>query len=483
MSLRTTVLGALGWAVGGKAVAQVLSWAITLVVVRLLSPADYGIMAIASAFVALITMITEMGFGSALVQASELTDVLIRKAFGLILVVALLATGTLIAVAGNVATFFEEPTLQPVVTVLSLLILVSAFSIVPTAVLSRNLDFKNQSIVVLISTIAGSLVALILAVRGFGVWALVWSQVAVFCLKGFGLTLVARPPLIPSFNFKGLKSIASFGSWLTLERIAWTLAARSDALVIGKLLGNRVLGLYEVGLNLASMPQTKVQGVINSVAFSAFSKIREDPGAADAYLMKYLRISLLLASPVFFGLAVTGPDIVNVVLGAKWAEASVPLAIIALAMPLKLVEAAIAPYLQAIGKVRTSFGNVFIGLLLMIVAMIAGAKWGLLGVSVAWDIAMTATVVVTVYRTCRVTNLNPTSLAVTVIHACIPALIMYASLKALGQVMHWNGSLTALLAMIPSGAGVYALALWLTCRKHVIEMSDMFGLRMPRLLH
>jgi O-antigen/teichoic acid export membrane protein len=191
-ALRQRVLAALGWALTGRMLAQAASWVITLVVIRLLTPEDYGLMALATIFVTLVALVNELGMGGALIQADRLTQAQIRQTFGIVIVIQLAFALLIFATALPVALFFDDARLAPILQVSSLQFVLLAFAIIPEALLMRALEFRLKAYVDTLSQLVGSVATLALALWGFGVWALVWGVIANSLLKAIGFTLAAR---------------------------------------------------------------------------------------------------------------------------------------------------------------------------------------------------------------------------------------------------------------------------------------------------
>ena len=146
MSLRSQVLTGFRWTATVRFLSQVLAWAITLLVVRLLAPADYGLLAMATVFVAFLTMFSEFGLGPAVVQRRDIDDPLLKRVFGVILIVHASLTLVLVLAAPLIAEFYREPRVAPVVRVLSLQFMISAFVVIPDAMLQRRMEFKHRSL-------------------------------------------------------------------------------------------------------------------------------------------------------------------------------------------------------------------------------------------------------------------------------------------------------------------------------------------------
>lgn len=176
MTLRADTLSGLRWVAGAKLLGQVVTWGITIVVMRILSPEDYGVLAMATVLVAFLAMMAQFGVGAAAVQAADMDDGKLRQIFGLVILINSSLFLLLFLTAPLVGWFFEEPRLVAIIRVLGLQFVLMMFSVIPSSQLSRKLDFKGQSLVELSGAIASSLTALASALAGLGVWSLVWAS-------------------------------------------------------------------------------------------------------------------------------------------------------------------------------------------------------------------------------------------------------------------------------------------------------------------
>ena len=187
MSLRDKVVRGLYWTGGTRLLGQAVTWLITIVVIRLLTPDDYGLLALAAVFVGFLFVLAEAGLGAALVQAPQLDDTKLRAIFAAVILVNSIFTAALIVAAPLIASFFSDSRLASVLQVLSAQLLLSIFAVIPTAILTRSLDFRRLSLIGLIASICGSLCTLALALSGYGVWSLVAGSLVTSTLNTAGL--------------------------------------------------------------------------------------------------------------------------------------------------------------------------------------------------------------------------------------------------------------------------------------------------------
>lgn len=452
-----------------------INWCITLYVIRILTPEDYGLMAMAMPFIAVLLPISELGLGAAIVQRKHIDETILRKTFGFILTVSCFTTAALALSAPTIANIFKSPELSSMLPALSAGLLIMAFGVLPRALMMRELDFRRLSMVDMTAALAGGLSALLVALSGHGVWALVVSYLVVVSVQTSGLICVSRFLPKPSFALKGIKDVMSFGSWMTGTNILFLLWSQLDALTIGRMLGKQTLGFYSVAKHISSLPLSKLQGTINNVAFPAYGMAKANKENPTYYLLKYLRISSLLSFPVFLGISAVATLFVPVFLGEKWSLSIVPLQVIAFVMPLRAAETAISPYLYAQGLVKTAFFNKGISLVLLVVSLIIGSRWGLSGVTYAWAIGYLLTFAVVLRRTCAVTSLRASRVTAIIFKMGTPACFMYASLflirkYALAESMEPTMALGTLVA---SGVVLYAAAAWVICRSEISELRGL----------
>ena len=173
MSLRSQALSGLRWTVSVRLLSQLVTWVITLAVIRLLTPADYGLLAMATVFVAFLSMFSELGLGAAIVQKKDVDEGLLKRAFALILIVHFSLAAMLALAAPLIADFYAEPRVTSVIRVLSLQFILGAFAVIPDAQLQRRMEFRNRSLLDFFGAVLASGVTLFMAMAGSGVWALV----------------------------------------------------------------------------------------------------------------------------------------------------------------------------------------------------------------------------------------------------------------------------------------------------------------------
>jgi len=473
VSLGNKIKTAFHWGASVKLIGQVFTWAMTIVVIRLLSPEDYGLMAMSVLFVHFLMLVNELGLGAVLVHRSDLDIETKRKIFGLIITVNSTFFILLFAAAPIIANFFGEEQLTTIIRVLAFQFIIAAFEIIPVAHLERNLDFKSKSLVSLGASVVGGITTLFLALADYGVWALIWGNMLVLFLQTVGFNFVSPFLHLPIFSLKKMRDIASFGGLVTSERAMWFFYTQADVFIVGKLLGKDQLGIYSVAMHLASLIMHKTGGIIYEIAFPSFSRANEEPDKVPLYFLKAVRIMSFVTFPLFLGMSSVAPELVAVLLGDTWIMAGDVMAILCLIMPLRMLANIFPPLLQGIGRPDASVINLLLAVIVMPAAFFVGSKWGVIGVSIAWAVAYPVVFAVMLARSVPLIGV---SIKQPVMAAAMPALVsivMYIAVISSKSMMNVDTDMMRLVISITIGASVYATLSRFVCRREFSEVLEL----------
>jgi len=387
MDLRQNVISGVRWTGGARILGNFISWCITILVMRLLTPQDYGLMAIATIFILFLLQLHELGLGAILVQKKDLDETTIRQVLAALLLINFGFALILLFTAHLIEDFFKEPRIVPLIRLLSIVFILKPYSVVPSALLERGMHFRGKSIVDFISTVTGSLVTLILALSGCGVWSLAWGELSIHVSRAIGLNFFCSRLRAPSFNFKGIKGIIPFSSYMTIYRILWFIFSQADIFIVGKLLGKQFLGFYSVAMSFATLPMEKISVVFNQVALTAFARIQTDKAKVASHFLKAIRVVSFMSFPLMWGISCIAPELVSVLLGDKWEMVALPLQLLSLVVPLRMIVNLMNPAVIGIGRPDISLFNVLMASILVPLGVIIGVHWGITGVCIAWVIA------------------------------------------------------------------------------------------------
>ena len=381
---KSSVVSSLKWQTLSKTLTQVVSWGSTILVMRILSPNDYGLMAMTMVVIGFVTLISEMGFGSAIVQSKDIDTYQQRCLFGAALAVNSSVAILVAASAPAMAKFFTEPRLELLITLLCIQLPMAALTTIPESIARRIMAFKSLSIVEMECSLVSATITCGAALAGWEVWALATGQAAVAILRP--TLLIAKFGILPpAFGYKGLESLISFGGTLTVNRITWYFFSQADMLIAGKLLGKEALGAYSVATSLASIPLEKISSIANQVIFSTFSRLQNQKEKVAEGTIRTVELVCLISFPLSWGLATTAQDFIPLLLGEKWIAATLPLQLLAVITPLRIVSSLTSTIAIGTGMPRLDLLNTLTSVLLMIPAFIVGAIYfGIEGLAYAW---------------------------------------------------------------------------------------------------
>ena len=396
--MTSKVVASLLWQGSASLVGQIISWFSTLLVMRLLSPDDYGLMAMAGISTGFIMLIGDLGVSAVIVQALALNPPQLRALFTVALLSYLLGAVVAFASAPLVAAFFGEPRLVSIVHALSLSFVFASLYAVPQALVLRTLEFDRKAKIDVLTTLVSSISALTLALSGLGAWSLVGAILAGQAFRAVAFQVVRPCLFLPFLPFAALRGMVRFGGLVTLDRILWFGYTNLDMTIAGRALGRPLVGVYSVALSLASIPLNQVMSIATQVSFSAFSRSQTDPGAVRHGVLRAIESVSLLAFPTFLGMAVVAPEAVAIFLGPKWTDAVVPFQILCLTFPFRAIGVLFAPALFGTGRPRIVVENSAITLAAITVALLVGVQWGIVGLCVGWLIGYVSVFCVTAYR-------------------------------------------------------------------------------------
>ena len=359
-----------------------------VVLARLLDPKDFGLVGMVTAFTGVLSWFRDFGLSAAAVQRADITTAQHSTLFWInVLFGALLAVVTL-AAAPAIAAFYHEPRLVWVAALLGTAFLFNAVGIQHSALLQRQMRFTAMAVISMVSLLVATAVAIGGAALGCGYWALVASSVIAPLVASIGFWLATG--WVPGMPHRraGIRSMMHFGGTLTLNGIVAYAGFNADKVMIGRFLGVDAIGIYGRGFALASMPTDNFNSAVGEVAFSALSRVQNDPIRLRNYFLKGFSFVLGLTLPITIACALFADHIVLVLLGPKW-QASTE--IVRLLAPTIAVMAVINPMgwlISSLGLVRRSLKIALVFAPLMILGCSLGLPHGAAGVAFAYSAVM-----------------------------------------------------------------------------------------------
>ena len=461
MDVERQALVALKWSALAKVLGQLLSWAVTLLVLRILVPTDYGLYAIVSMVISTAAGLAEFGLGASLIQAPTLDRRELSRIAGALCLLNIVC-GLLVAASAHwLAEVFREPRLSLLIRVSSLQFAIFAIEVLPQAMLHRGLHFARVARNEVASTIVATLSTLLLAAIGGGVWALVVGGLLGATVRA-ALFVSAAPVVWPSFRLLGIGRHVKFGGIVSVTRLVWQLTYQIDTLIAARFLSREALGLYSVAMHLATMPMDKAMGIVNQVALPAVARLQNELPRVRTRLLESLRLLAFMAIPSLWGIAAVAPEFVDIVLGAKWEPAITVLQLVSLAAPARMLAAVLATALLAIGAAEVELRNTVVGALILPASLAVGVHWNLDGLAASWGIGVLITCVLNFSRTSAALGLTLTQVGSATRAPLLAGCLMYLAVWAVRLPLRDSGELTRLSVLILAGGATYvtgALAL------------------------
>lgn len=384
LALDRSFLRGVAWTAAAKWGSQALSWVSWLIVARLLTPEDYGLVGMAAIYLGLITLLSEFGLGTAVLAVRELSDGQMTQLNGL---AALLGLGGLLAscaAAIPLGHFFHAPQLPLVVVAMSTTFLIASFKTVPLALLQRDLRFKALALIDMSQALAVAISMVAFAVAGFRYWTLVCGAVLGALISTAAVLKLRHLPLAWP-RPKSLARAMTVSADIVISRLCWYASANADFLTAGRILGKAALGFYSVAWTVASIPVDRVAALIGQVTPAFFAAVQNNPAALRRYVLGITEGLALITFPVGLGLALVARDFVLVVLGAKWQGTIAPLQLLAAYAAFRSITPLLPQVLQITGDSRFEMWRMVAAAVVMPTAFFVSAgRWGTVGLALTW---------------------------------------------------------------------------------------------------
>ncbi len=380
MDLRKKTIHGLIWSAISQVGQQISQILIAVVLARLLSPDDFGLLGMATVFTGFVAIFGELGISSALIQKQDINDKHLSSAFWLNISTGILLTLIFIMGSSAIAKFYNKPELKPIMVVLSFNFIFVSFAIVQRTILTKDMNFKALAIRDTLAFIISGILGIYLAYNGYGVWSLVYQLFSFTIINSILLWVISkwRPKFI--FSISAIKDILSFSLNLTGFNIVNYFARNIDQLLIGKFLGAQALGLYSLAYRIMLYPLQNISIVVSRVMFPAFSKIQLDLENVRNIYLKMVKAISLITFPLMFGLFTIAPELINVILGPKWRAVVILIKIFCVCGMIQSICAISGNIFLSQGRADIPFKVGVIGAIIIFVCIAIGLQWGVLGV-------------------------------------------------------------------------------------------------------
>lgn len=347
------VLRSAAFLAGARLIVRLFSLLNLIVLARLLSPTDFGVAALAFTAIWFLQSFSDLKMHNALIALDVLDRSHLNTAFTLDLIRGMTIATLLFVGAGPIAHFMEEPALEPVLRVMSVMLIVDGLKNPGFVVYERDIDYSREFRRQTAATVIASLSGIAAAVYFRSYWAIVIASIVERIMHLAGTYW--RIPHRPWFGLSDWRSFIGFNTWLSLQGMVSRLTTMASRILIGKFLGTGAVGVYTVASQLASLPTHELMVPLRRVLFPALSSIKDDPERLRKGYRTGQATILGLALPISLGLAFFAEEVILVLFGAQWLEAALPLRILAPVLAFGTLSAATDSLAMALREVRPLF--------------------------------------------------------------------------------------------------------------------------------
>ena len=381
--LDRSLAGSLAWRAAGDWISQVFSWLSLLIVVRLLSPADFGLVAMAVILLPYLRYVGEFGIPRIIVNFPDLSEDQIAQlnTFALLLGVVCFAVAAVLAYPA--ALFFRTLRLAAVVVVTCSALVPWGLRAVSEGLLNKEMHFRLLSIYDAINAIVAAAVTLGMAYFGFGYWALVWGNVVATVVRT-ALIVMARPHRYAIPRLSTIREPLLFGWHVLVSLVALNSYQRLDNLTVGRVLGQTALGFYGMAWTLANVPLEKVTSLVTTVVPSYLAAVQKEPAQLRRYIRALTEAMSLITFPATVGLGLVARELIPLALGHKWDGVVLPLEILSIYAAFRSIIALLSKVLTAVGNPRFVMRDDLFALAILPIAFYFGSRWGTGGVAWGW---------------------------------------------------------------------------------------------------
>lgn len=470
-SFKANILAGFAWQSMTKLFVQIFSWVSTIIVARILTPDDYGLMATVGIFTGLLTLLVEMGLAQGLIQKTEISSEEEDGIFYISVFSGIFVYLCLYAIAPFIARFYANSDLTNLLRLGAVALILGSLKVVPFSMAMRQMNFRYRSLVEMSAGFVSMITVLILAYNGNGVWSLVWSYLAMNVVSTLCyLPLFKRLPRI-QVSFKKCYAILVFGVKVTANNLLYFLYSKADIFVIGRMLGEKILGYYSMAFQLATLPMDKIGTVFNQVAFPAIARIQYDREQTKALFLDLHRYLLVITYPILLGFALVAEDLVLLLLTNKWLPIVPILQLFCILNLLRISGMLISPVLYGRGKAGKVLIYAVLSGILLPSGFWIGAMHGMQGVLLAWMIIYPILYSVLLFYCLYDLGIRLVEFLDSGLAAIIASGVMVCTVLVLKNIVHEQALVLRLLLMILTGAASYMAVFMLFYKEQIKEVK------------
>ncbi len=367
MTLKKRAIKGVLWVSLSSGMVQAIKFIAKIVLTRMLLPDDFGLVAIGLFVVGCFSLLQGMGINGSLIQRRSSADIdqAANTAFILVLITGFVLWALSFLSAAPLALFFKNQAATGIIRALSFTFLISSFEIVPSALLTREIEFRKRFFPEVCSAIVYTGVSIVLAKAGYKHWSLIYGYMASVTVNAVLMWGIAgfRPSF--SFNAEIARDLIGYGKYIAASVVVAFVMFQCDNAVVGRLLGVKQLGFYTMAYTIANLPSISIGLVVSGALYPVYSKLQHDPVKLRSTFLKSLKMLAVVTIPIAAGLMVMADSVITIVLGPKWMPMAASMKILSVFAVFRAMQSMTSFLLHAIGEARMDLINAIFQMIVM----------------------------------------------------------------------------------------------------------------------
>lgn len=410
---------------------QVFSFGVTVVLVRLLEPSDFGVVALSSVVVGFIVLFGDLAIGSAIIQRDDIDEAYLSTSFWAGIITGCVLCLLMVSFAPFVAIFYDTPILKQILWVSSLGFILGPITSVQMTMFKKRMEFNKLAFIEILRASISGITAVSLAFFGWGIWSLVLGAIAEKIILMPLVWVMGRWKPKFEFDVQRFKTLFGFSTYLLMFNFFNYFARNADNLIIGKLLGVTALGYYSLAYNLMLKPLQYISRAVGNVLFPAFSSIKNDKSRVRRAYTKVIRSISTITFPMMVGLLMVSREFILTIYGEKWSPAIILLQILSLVGAIQSIGTTVANIFLSQGRSDMMFKwGVFASAIVTSAFFIGAYGWGLIGVAVSYLICAGCLWLLSHEYANRLINLDMSTFLKALLPAVSSSIVMFLILLA-----------------------------------------------------
>ncbi len=454
-NFRSKTTHAAGWVIGSQVASQSVSFGIGIALARLLTPDDFGLIAMVLAFTGVAHLLVDVGLGAALIQKKDVSEKHFTSVFWINFFLGCLLALLLFFLSPLIAGYYNRPDVEGVAKVLSIIFVIGSLALVPRNRLVKELLYKYIALSDFISMMVSGGVAVVLAVNGFGYWSLVFQQLLQQIISTLMIWKYGRWRPKGWICKDAVKELWGFSSYVFSTRLLFYFSGKLDVFLLGRYMGGQVLGLYDKGQSIMLFPLQNVSHMVGSIMFPALSKIQTDMERVRYVYLRSTRAVAFVTFPMMVGVFVVSKSFVLGVLGPQWEELIPLIKIFSVAgVAMSIVTLVGSIYLSQ-GAAKLQFRVSLIYKPITIAAIVGGLSWGVIGVATGFAISKIINGVIALIVAGRLINLRLFAMVRILIPIILVSVTMGVLVWSIRQLLDIKNEIFIFLIQLVSGVFIY----------------------------